>query len=72
MGISEINKEKTNYMRFFDRTDEIIFLREIRRISRDNAQFTVVTGRRRIGKTFLMWKAYKDVKLRLLCFLSDT
>ena len=47
-------------MRFFDRTKEIASLREIRRMSKDNAQFTVVTGRRRIGKTSLVWKAYED------------
>ena len=47
-------------MRFFDRTEEIASLREIRRMSKDNAQFTVVTGRRRIGKTSLVWKAYED------------
>ena len=47
-------------MRFFNRTDETVSLREIRRMSKDNAQFTVVTGRRRIGKTYLVWKAYED------------
>lgn len=47
-------------MRFFDRSDEIASLREIRRMAKDNAQFTVVTGRRRIGKTSLVWKAYED------------
>ena len=47
-------------MRFFDRTEEIASLREIRKMSKDNAQFTVVTGRRRIGKTYLVWKAYED------------
>lgn len=47
-------------MRFFDRTEEIASLREIREMSKDNAQFTVVTGRRRIGKTSLIWKAYED------------
>ncbi|MCI2108511.1 MAG: ATP-binding protein [Bacteroidales bacterium] len=47
-------------MRFFDRTEEIASLHEIRRMSKDNAQFTVVTGRRRIGKTSLVWKAYED------------
>ena len=47
-------------MRFFDRTEEIASLREIRAIAKNNAQFTVVTGRRRIGKTYLVWKAYKD------------
>ncbi len=47
-------------MRFFDRTEEIASLREIRELARHNAQFTVVTGRRRIGKTSLVWKAYSD------------
>ena len=46
-------------MRFFDRTEEIASLREIGRMAKDNAQFTVVTGRRRIGKTSLVWKAYE-------------
>lgn len=47
-------------MKFFDRTEEIATLRGIREASRSNAQFTVVTGRRRIGKTSLVWKAYED------------
>ena len=47
-------------MRFFDRTEEIASLKEIQVLSKDNAQFTVVTGRRRIGKTHLVWKAYED------------
>ncbi len=47
-------------MRFFDRTEEIASLREIREMAKENAQFTVVTGRRRIGKTSLVWKAYED------------
>lgn len=50
-------------MRFFDRTEEIASLREIRKMSQSNAQFTVVTGRRRIGKTSLVWKAYEDEPL---------
>ena len=50
-------------MRFFDRTEEIASLRKIREMARDNAQFTVVTGRRRIGKTALVWKAYEDAPL---------
>ena len=44
-------------MRFFDRTEEIASLRKIREMAKNNAQFTVVTGRRRIGKTSLVWKA---------------
>ncbi len=47
-------------MRFFDRTNELASLREIRERSRETAQFTVVAGRRRIGKTSLILKAYED------------
>ncbi len=47
-------------MKFFDRTEEIASLHEILELSRSNAQFTVVTGRRRIGKTHLVWKAYEN------------
>lgn len=47
-------------MRFFDRTEEIAALREVRGLAESNAQFTVVTGRRRIGKTSLVWKAYES------------
>ena len=46
-------------MRFFDRTNEIASLKEILELSKKNSQFTVVTGRRRIGKTHLVWKAYE-------------
>jgi len=53
-----IKKDKS--MRFFGRTEEIASLRKIREMAQDNAQFTVVTGRRRIGKTSLVWKAYED------------
>jgi AAA+ ATPase superfamily predicted ATPase len=44
-------------MRFFDREKEICNLHEIAGISQESAQFTVVTGRRRIGKTQLLLKA---------------
>ncbi len=47
-------------MKFFDRSEEIASLHEIREIAKNNAQFTVVTGRRRIGKTSLVWKAYEN------------
>ena len=47
-------------MKFYDREREIALLREIERSSRDTAQFTVITGRRRIGKTSLVRKAYAD------------
>ena len=47
-------------MRFFDRKEEIGILREIREKSRKNARFTVVTGRRRVGKTQLIKRAMED------------
>ena len=47
-------------MKFFDRNYEIEKLREIRDLSHKTAQFTVLTGRRRIGKTSLVMKAYED------------
>ncbi len=48
-------------MKFFNRTSEIATLKEIQAISTENAQFTVVTGRRRIGKTALVLKAYEEI-----------
>lgn len=47
-------------MKFFDRKEEIATLRKIRENAEQNAQFTVLTGRRRIGKTSLVLKAYED------------
>ena len=47
-------------MRFYDREAEIALLREIREKSRVNARFTVVTGRRRVGKTQLIKRALED------------
>ena len=60
-AVSEI--PKAFIMRFFDRTEEIASLREIRKKKKNNTQFTVVTGRRRIGKTSLVWKAYEDAPI---------
>ena len=47
-------------MKFFDRKAEIKSLKNTRELSRSVAQLTVVTGRRRIGKTSLILKAYED------------
>ena len=47
-------------MRFFDRGEEIGILRNIREKSRRSARFTVVTGRRRVGKTQLVKRAMED------------
>ena len=48
-------------MRFYDREQEMAFLRGTRGMAEKVARFTVVTGRRRIGKTTLIREAYKDV-----------
>ena len=45
-------------MKFFDREKETEFLREVNELSKENAQFTVLTGRRRVGKTWLVTHAY--------------
>ena len=47
-------------MKFYGRTKEIDILRKIRNNSKGSAQFTVVTGRRRIGKTELIREAFGD------------
>ena len=47
-------------MRFFGREIEIAELKRIREISHETSQFTVVTGRRRIGKTELVEKSLND------------
>lgn len=45
------------FMKFFDRKEEIRLLRDIREKSYTSARFTVLTGRRRIGKTSLVLHA---------------
>lgn len=47
-------------MEFVGRNAEIQELRKIRSLSRTNARFTVITGRRRVGKTELVKKAMCD------------
>lgn len=47
-------------MKFFDRQQEIASLQEIQKRSLTNAQFTVLTGRRRVGKTSLVFHAYQQ------------
>ena len=47
-------------MKFYNREQEIAFLQETREAAKKVARFTVVTGRRRIGKTTLVREAYKD------------
>lgn len=56
-------------MKFFDREKEIKLLKDIELASHNTAQFTVLTGRRRIGKTSLVLKAYEEMHI-LYFFVS--
>jgi len=47
-------------MRFFDREEETAELRRIRDLSERSSRFTVLTGRRRVGKTELILHALGD------------
>ena len=47
-------------MKFFDRITEFEKLGDIDEASREVAQFTIVTGRRRIGKTEMVRKFYEN------------
>ena len=47
-------------MKFFGRKEEIAELRKSRELSHRFAQFTVITGRRRVGKTELIKEALRD------------
>ena len=56
-------------MRFFDRETEFENLREIEELSHEVAQFTIITGRRRIGKTEMIKKFYEN-KTMLYFFVA--
>ena len=47
-------------MKFYGREEELQELRRIRESSFESARFTVITGRRRVGKTELLEKALND------------
>jgi len=46
-------------MKFYDREDELKILKKTRELSREVSRFTVMTGRRRIGKTALITESEK-------------
>ncbi len=48
-------------MKFYNREKEIKLLAEIQQAAEENAQMTTLMGRRRIGKTKLLFRATKDV-----------
>ena len=56
-------------MKFFGREIEIKELRAIRKLSKTSARMTVVTGRRRVGKTELVRQALDDGEIPFLYFL---
>lgn len=56
-------------MRFYNRKEELAVLRNVLEQSRENSQFTLLSGRRRIGKTALLLKAYEN-DLYLYLFVS--
>ena len=47
-------------MRFYDRDNEIAVLKEIEQQSRKSATFTVLMGRRRVGKTSLILRSLQE------------
>ena len=47
-------------MKFYDREREIAKLRKIRERARSRACWTIITGRRRVGKTLLVINAFAD------------
>lgn len=57
-------------MKFFGRQKEINKLLRIEQLSLSEAQFTVVTGRRRIGKTSLVKKTFADNPQMLYFFVA--
>ena len=57
-------------MKFFGRKDEIKELQDTRKMSMTTARFTIVTGRRRSGKTSLLLKAYEEVEDMLYFFVA--
>jgi hypothetical protein len=49
-------------MKFYDRKEELNYLKKIHRFSKKRAQLTVITGRRRVGKTELIKEFLKTKK----------
>ena len=59
-------------MRFYDRIDELSILEQNERQSQDVAVFTVLTGRRRVGKTSLITKAIEEKDMAYLFVSKDS
>jgi len=54
-------------MKFYDRVDELKNLKDIKKASLKSSKMTIIYGRRRVGKTTLVKKAYED---RVYLFVS--
>lgn len=53
--------KKHTHMKFYNREEELKVLREVQEQSfNDHSRFTVVTGRRRVGKTKLILKSCEE------------
>ena len=48
-------------MKFYDREKELAALKKYEKLSSSHAQFVVMTGRRRIGKTTLIKQAFTEI-----------
>lgn len=59
-------------MKFYDRENEITILKENELQSRRSAAFTVLMGRKRVGKTTLITKALKDYDYAYLFVSKDS
>ena len=59
-------------MKFYDRESEISILLDNERQSENNATFTVLTGRRRVGKTSLVTKALEGRQYAYLFISKDS
>ena len=59
-------------MKFYDRENELEVLREIETQSHESATFTVLMGRRRVGKTSLIMRATQGVESAYLFVSKDS
>lgn len=59
-------------MKFYDREEEIVILQENEKLAEKNAMFTVLSGRRRVGKTSLVTKAFEGKQFAYLFVSKDS
>ena len=59
-------------MKFYDRETELEVLHSIEKQSRTSATFTVLMGRRRVGKTSLIMRAMQEVESAYLFVSKDS